>query len=322
MKKLLFTLIAFLLALNTWAVTLKIGVLAPEGTNWAKNMKKMAKEVRKATNKKVKFKFYFGGSQGDEHDVLRKIRVGQLHGGFFTGKTLGDINGDVRVMEIPFSFEGNREIAWNTLNKMSPYFNEKLKKNEFVNLGFIEIGMVYFVSQKEAANLDAMKGIKIWSWEGDKLVSTMIQELNLVSVPLALPDVLSSLSTGIIEAAYAPPMGMLALQWNTKIKFIVDFPIAYSVGAFLLHDKAWNRIKPEHREAVASIAKKYIDNVSKANIDDNQAALTAMKDAGIKFIKFPEADVNKAKAVRNIVVDKLKDKLFSSDSLNKLQSKL
>ncbi len=322
MKTLALVIITFLFSMNIWSLTLKIGVLAPEGTNWAKNMKKMAKEVRKATDKKVKFKFYFGGSQGDEHDVLRKIRVGQLHGGFFTGKTLGDINGDVRVMEIPFNFEGNREKAWSTLNKLSPYFNEKLKKNEFVNLGFIEIGMVYFVSQKETASLDAMKGIKIWSWEGDKLVSTMIQELNLVSVPLALPDVLSSLSTGIIEAAYAPPMGMLALQWNTKIKYIVDFPIAYSVGAFLLHEKAWKKIKPEHRKVVAEISKKYIDNVSNANIADNQAALKAMKDAGIKFINFPAQDVNKAKAVRNIVVDKLKDKLFSADSLSKLQSTL
>jgi TRAP-type C4-dicarboxylate transport system substrate-binding protein len=322
MSKLIPVLVTMILSFNVWGVTLKIGVLAPEGTNWAKNMKKMAKEVKAATDKKVKFKFYFGGSQGDEHDVLRKIRVGQLQGGFFTGKTLGDINGDVRVMEIPFNFEGDREKAWNTLNKLSPYFNDKLRNNEFVNLGFIEIGMVYFVSQKETRNLASMKGIKIWSWEGDKLVSSMIDELNLVSVPLALPDVLSSLSTGIIEAAYAPPMGMLALQWNTKIKYIVDFPIAYSVGAFLIHDKSWNKVKPEHRKIVQDIAKKYIDNVSKSNVKDNKAALAAMKDAGIKFIKFPDQDVNKAKAVRNVVVDKLKNKLFSSDSLNKLQSSL
>lgn len=322
MKSLFLIILTFLFTFSLYAKTFKIGVLAPEGTNWATNMKKMAKEVKKATDKKVKFKFYFGGSQGDEHDVLRKIRVGQLHGGFFTGKTLGDINGDVRVMEIPFNFEGDREKAWATLNKLSPYFNEKLKKNEFINLGFIEIGMVYFVSQKEASSLDAMKGIKIWSWEGDKLVSTMIQEMNLVSVPLALPDVLSSLSTGIIEAAYAPPMGMLALQWNTKIKYIVDFPIAYSVGAFLLHDKAWNKMKPEHRKIVQNIAKKYIDKVSNANVADNEAALKAMKDAGIKFLKFPDKDVNKAKEVRNVVVDKLKDKLFSSDSLTKLQKSL
>ena len=58
------------------------------------------------------------------------------------------------------------------------------------------------------------------------------------------------------------------------------------------------------------------------HIADNEAALKAMKDAGIKFLKFPEKDVSKAKEVRNVVVDKLKDKLFSSDSLNKLQKSL
>ena len=76
---------SFLLCANTFGVTLKVGVLAPEGTNWSNSLKKMAKEIREKTNKKVKIKFYFGGSQGDEPDVLRKIRVGQLHGGIFTG---------------------------------------------------------------------------------------------------------------------------------------------------------------------------------------------------------------------------------------------
>ena len=246
MKKLLIASL-LLLGSQTFAAKLKVGVLAPEGTNWAKNMKKMAKEIKKATNGDVNFKFYFGGSQGDEVDVLRKVRINQLQGGVFTGKTLGEIEGDIRVMEIPFQFGADREKAWSTLEKLAPYFDKKLAAKKFQNLGYFEIGMVYFVSQKKTPDLASLGGVKIWSWEGDKIVSEMMKTLNLVSVPLPLPDVLSSLSTGVIEATYSPLMAMVALQWNTKIKYLVDFPIAYSVGAFLLSDKAWNKIKPEHR---------------------------------------------------------------------------
>ena len=52
----------------------------------AKSIKSFAKEVKKATKGKVKFKVFYGGVQGDEPVVLQKIRVGQLHGGIFTGK--------------------------------------------------------------------------------------------------------------------------------------------------------------------------------------------------------------------------------------------
>ena len=70
-------------------VTLKLALMAPEDTSWAKNLKSMAKEVSDATKGRVEFKIYFGGSQGDEPDILRKIHINQLHGGIFTGKTLG-----------------------------------------------------------------------------------------------------------------------------------------------------------------------------------------------------------------------------------------
>src|SRR5690606_20117387 len=124
-------------------------------------------------------------------------------------------------IELPFTFGDNRTKALDTLVKMTPFFDKQFDAAGFQNLGFFELGMIYFVSQVKTNKLDELGGVKIWSWEGDKLVEAMIKELNLVSVPLPLPDVLSSLSTGIVQAAYAPPMGMLALQWNTKIKYIV-----------------------------------------------------------------------------------------------------
>ena len=119
--KVLWMIIGLILGTESHAITIKMGVLAPEGTAWAQNLKRMAKEIKKATENKVKLKIYYGGSQGDEPDVLRKIRVGQLHGGIFTGKTLGEISGDVRVIEVPFNFSGDGKRAWRTVVKMTDF---------------------------------------------------------------------------------------------------------------------------------------------------------------------------------------------------------
>ena len=129
MKTILFTLLFSMVSAN--AAPIKVGVLAPEGTGWAKNIKKMTTEIKDATKGNVEIKVYYGGSQGDEQDVLRKIRIGQLHGGIFTGKTLGEINGDVRVIEIPFTFNHDRAKALKTLQNMAPYFNQKYEVNKF-----------------------------------------------------------------------------------------------------------------------------------------------------------------------------------------------
>lgn len=301
------------------ALTIKVGVLAPEGTAWAQKLKKMTKEVKKATQGEIRFKIYYGGVQGDEPDVLRKIRVGQLHGGIFTGKTLGDIDGNVRVVEIPFNFQGDREQAWKMVEKMSSYFNKRFLENKFVNLGFFELGFVYIVSRKNIPNLDALKKVKMWTWEGDKLADAMIDSMELVSVPLALPDVLTSFSTGIIQAAYAPPMGIVALQWNSKIKYLIDLPIAYSMGAFLIDERQWKKIPSPHQKIIRDIGARYILQISRANDHDNKEALRAMKELGVHFIKFSEQDKQRAASYRKKVITKLTGKLFTPKAIQKFE---
>lgn len=297
----------------------KLAVLVPEGTSWGNSLKKFSKEVEGATGGEVNFKIYYGGVSGDEPDVLRKIRIGQLHGGIFTGKTLGDINGDVRSMEIPFTFYSNQKKASDTLMKLTSQFDATFKSKGFINLGFYEIGQVYVVSTKKVSNLNELKGIKIWSWEGDPLVGAMLDSLKLVSVPLALPDVLSSLSTGIIDAAYAPPLAILALQWNTKVRYLVDFPTAFSIGSLLVSDKTWSKIKPDHQQKILALSKKYVKEANDKSIEESESAKQLLKKSGVEFVSFPEADYKAAAAVRTQVINKLKDKYISSKVLQSLE---
>lgn len=321
MKK---TLLALSLAFsfNALAAPIKVGVLVPEGTGWAKIIKKMTSEIKEATKGNVEIKVYYGGSQGDEQDVLRKIRIGQLHGGIFTGKTLGDINGDVRAMEIPFTFNNNRDKALKTLQNLTPFFNQNFEKNKFKSLATFEIGQIYLVSQKKVQDLNGTKSLKIWSWEGDPVVNTMFESMNLIGVPLALPDVLSSLTTGVIDAAYAPGIGIISLQWNTKIKYVVDFPISYSIGAFVITSSTWEKISPADQALVSAISKKYESEINNTNEKDNKDAFNSMRAQKIEFIKFNDADIKVAQGYRQEIAKKLKGKLFSEEAWKKVEAEL
>lgn len=321
MKTILLSL-TLLTALNLHAATIKVGVLAPEGTGWAKNIKKMTSEIKEATKGNVELKVYYGGSQGDEQDVLRKIRIGQLQGGIFTGKTLGEINGDVRVLELPFTFNHNEGKALKTMQAMAPYFNAKYEQNKFKNLATFGIGQVYFVTQKKVQDLNSIKSLKIWSWDGDPIVSTLFESMKLIGVPLALPDVLSSLSTGVVEAAYAPPIGIIALQWNTKVKYMVDFPISYSIGAFVITSAAWSKISPADQKIVQDISKKYEGEINTGNAKDNADALAAMKAQKIEFVKFSDAEIKIAQGYRQDMIKRLKGKLFSDEAFKKMEAEI
>jgi TRAP-type C4-dicarboxylate transport system substrate-binding protein len=320
--KIVTLLMTLLFMQNLLATTLKLAVLTPEGTTWSNSLKDMAKEIKTATNGDVELKIYYGGVAGDEPDVLRKIRVKQLHGGIFTGKTLGEIYGDVRVLELPFNFKLDRNKAYQSLVRMTPAFNSGFSKKGFKTLGYYEVGLIYLVSTKKASNMDELKGLKIWAWEGDQVVATMVDSLKLVSVPLALPDVLASLSTGVIDAAYSSPLGILALQWQTKIKYLVDFPVAYSVAAFLISETEWAKIKPASQKIVEDIARKYSEIANQTTIKENEDALASLKKLNIEFLKFPESDMKKGDTIRADVVSKLKGKLISVEAITNLNKEL
>lgn len=318
MKLFAFLLLSLSTAFAT--TTVKLAVLVPEATTWGSALKNFAKEAQAATNGEVQFKVYYGGVSGDEPDVLRKIRVGQLGGGIFTGKTLGDIHGDVRVMELPFTFQQDRAKAMATLSRLAPRFDAGLAKKGFVNLGFFEVGQVYIVSTKKVDSLAALRGVKVWAWEGDDLVKAMIESVGLVSVPLAITDVLSSLSTGIIDAAYAPPLGLLALQWHSKVKYLVDFPTAWSIGALLVSQKDWAKISAVHQTKLLALARQHVDRANVRTIQENEEARNILKQTGIQFLPFPASDAAQADGFRQKAVAKLKGKMFSEEILKELEA--
>jgi len=319
-KKLLliiaFFFVSNLLSLNCHALEIKLALLSPEGSNWANQIQKFSQEVKTATKGAVSFKTYFGGVAGDETDVIRKIHIGQFQGGIFTTRTLGDIYRDVRVIEIPFTFKGDRQTAWKTLEKMAPNFNQGLGHAGFKNLGFFELGNIYFVSTKKVTSIEDLKKLKIWIWGGDQLISGLMKSLQLVSVPLALPDVLTSMSMGVIDAAYASPEAIIALQWHNKIKYLIDFPLAFSLGAFLLSHESWAKIPVKEQKIIEDLSQKMVKSANLKTIENNQAALSALKKNGVEFISLTAADVARTEAIYLDIIKNLKGEVISSHMMD------
>lgn len=318
--RLLLTVFLLIATTSVFAAKIKLATIVPKGTNWAKTLKKMSQEIEDKTAGKVQLKIYYGGVQGDEPDVLRKTKIGQLHGGIFTGKTLGDIFPDVRAIELPFNFYNDNEKAIKAISNNADYFNTNIREKGFENLGFYGIGKVYVVTTKEVKNINEMKGIKMWAWEGDPIIEAMMKSLGLVSIPLALPDVLTSLSTNMIESAYAPPLGILALQWQSKVKYLIDFPTAFTIGALLISNKQWEKISPQHQKVVKEIATKYVQLANQEAIQDNTKAKEELKKLGVKFVEFDKQDLEKAEEIRKNVISQLEGKVLSTKIIQNIEA--
>ena len=259
--KRLFVCITVIMALATAvpafaAKEIKLAIVAPEGSTWATVVREWNEELKSKTGGQVAFKVYAGGVQGDERDVLRKMKVGQLDAAGFTGLGLGIVNPEVRILELPFLFRDYAEVDRVTA-KIQPKMEAGFAKKGFILLGWAEAGFVNIFSNKPITKLAELKGVKMWLWDSDPLVTSMCNTFDIVPIPLALTDVLTSLQTNLIDATYAPPLGAIALQWFTRTKYYTTDRLSNSTGAFLISKRAMGKLTPSEQKVLKETARKY-----------------------------------------------------------------
>jgi TRAP-type C4-dicarboxylate transport system substrate-binding protein len=308
-------LIIFLTTDADAGTRIKIATLAPEGTSWMKVMNAMAAEVKEKTGGDVQLKFYSGGVMGDEGDVIRKMKFGQIQGGGFTGRGLGEINPEERVLELPMLFKNDAEVDC-VLKKVTPRLAKGFLKKGFVMLGWAEVGHIYIFANKPVTNKKDLQGLKMWMWEGDPLSKAMFEVHDLVPVPLDLPNVLTSMQTGLIDAIYNSPYATVALQWHTRVKYMADLKLAYGTGALLITKKQFKKLTTKQQKILKEVASKHLGKLTTITRQENKDAMAPIKKAGIKVIQVKDAD--KIEAVSSEVYQSLSGKLYSSSFLKQV----
>ena len=307
-------LILFLSISINAATKIKFATVATEGSTWMKVMHELAKAVEDSTNGEVKFKIYPGAVQGDEKDVLRKMRIGQLHSAGFTGVGLGEILPEVRIMDAPFLFNTYEEVDY-VSNKLSDYFAQKFEEKGYILLGWAEVGFVYVFTNTPVNDIKDMNGVKMWMWEGDPIAEAAFTSMDINPIPLSLTDVLTSLQTNLINGVYISPLACTALQWHTKVKYMLELPLADSNGAILLTKKQYAKLSPEQQNILKYFSTKYLRQLTQLSREDNAKSLELIKKAGIKFTNITDTNQlqsfkDAGKKARRSLVGKLYDQDF------------
>jgi len=301
---------------------IKFATLAPEGSSWMNQMHRLGKDLSTATQGSVEFKFYPGGVSGDEIDVIRKMRIGQVHAAGFTGVGLGEILPEVRVLDLPFLFRDDKEIEY-VYEKMTDHFAARFEEKGYVLLGWVPVGWIHFFSKKEITAIDDLNNTKAWMWEGDPLVQNMYRRLAVNPHPLSVTDVLLSLQTGMIDTVYASPVGALALQWFTKVHAMSALRMANATGAVLISERQFKKFSAAEQKAVREASKKNLKALVERIQADNDQAIEVMKQNGLKIAPLPTGnELDRFLQVGESVQKDLIGKLFDQKLLDQVLSHL
>jgi len=296
--------------------------MAPEGTDAMKTLRAIDAEVQKKTGGKLKFKFYSGGRQGEEKDVVRKIRFGQLHAGGFTGVGLGEIAPEVRILDAPWLFRDHKEVD-HIYNKFSGYFEEAFRKKGYILLGWTEVGFIHVFSNIPVHSVADMKKLKIWVWEGDPIAEAAFKVMGIHPIPLSVADVNTSLQTGLIDSVYSAPYYAIALQWHEKTKYIYSVTMANASGAVLISKKFFDKLPKDQQKILRESSRTHLKKLNIRIREQNVAALATLKKQGLTLTE--PANAGELKIYEKAGADarrSLVGRLYSKAILTKVEDAL
>jgi TRAP-type C4-dicarboxylate transport system substrate-binding protein len=262
------------------SVAVKLASVVPENSIWDKNLKQMAAEWNQATGGRVSVTVFSGGTQGDEPTVLRKMRVDALQAASLTVVGLGTIDASFNVFNVPFFFESYDELN-EVQAKLTPEISKRVEAKGFVLLNWGHGGWTQVFTKKPVRTLDELKKTKLWTSAGSDRMVQWFKANGFEPRAMAMTDIMTGLTTGMIEAVPTTPLAAMLFQWYRQTPNMIDIGLAPVIGATVVTRKTWNKIpaadRPKLLAAAAGVQKRLEGDVPK----QDAAAIAAMKRSGL-----------------------------------------
>jgi TRAP-type C4-dicarboxylate transport system substrate-binding protein len=233
--------------------TIKLATVVPQGSVWDKNLKQMGDEWTAATGGRVAVTVFSGGAQGDEQTVLRKMRLDAIQAAAFTAVGLGSIDAAFNVFDIPFFFDSYDELNYVT-DKLTPVLRKRIEPKGFVLLNWGHGGWTQVFTKKPVQTVDDLKQIKLWTSAGNDRMVQWFKANGFQPRAMAMTDILTGLTTGMIEGLPTTPLAAMLFQWDRQTPFMLELGLAPIVGAGVITTKAWNAIPAADRPKLEAAA--------------------------------------------------------------------
>ncbi|MBN1696908.1 MAG: TRAP transporter substrate-binding protein DctP [Spirochaetales bacterium] len=291
-----------------YGITIKLGSLAPANSLWDKSLKELAAEWSRLSNGKVVLKIYPGGIAGDEDVMIRKIKLRQLHAAAITCIGINKIEKGILSISVPMLIRTEDELFY-ILERMTPYLEKELEKKQFIAIGFTFAGWVHFFTRNPVRTPEDLKNQKMWLWEGSPAVVQIWKKAGFSVIPLGVPDILTSLQSGMIDGLATSPLSAAVYQWFAVADNMTAINWAPMTAGLLISKSIWQKIPEDLRPQLKKSARNILQKVNTRMIEADNEAIAIMQQHGLVVQEVtPEDEVKWEK-----LVEENFEKLISTD---------
>jgi TRAP-type C4-dicarboxylate transport system substrate-binding protein len=205
-----------------------------------------ADKWKKMSNGRVNVILFAGGVAGDDPDVVRKMRLGTLHGGVLTSVGVAEVDKSVYALGVPMMYASYDEV-YAVLEKMRPRLEAALDAQGFVVLNWADAGWVHFFTQQPVRTPDDLRKLSLFTWANDIDSIEIYKSFGFKVRPLPSTEIATALQTGLVEAVGVPPQVAVITQYYNYAKNMTDMDWEPVLGATVIRKSVWEKIPADAR---------------------------------------------------------------------------
>ncbi len=266
--------------------TIKVATLAPKGSAFHKVLAQLADEWKTLSDGEVRLKIYPGGVAGDDAEVVRKIRLGTLHGGLITAGGLREISLAAHALQIPLAYRSWDEYDY-VLDKLRPQLDAAYRAEGFEVLAWGDGGWVRLLSKKPIVTPEDAGAQKLFVFQGSSSQIELWRKTGFNPVPLPATEITTALQTGLIEAVPTTAQAAVLMRWHDHAKHLTEAKWAPFVGALIIDAKVWAKLDPALREKMAAAARTAGERLEAISRKTDADSVTEMASRGLTVNAIP-----------------------------------
>jgi TRAP-type C4-dicarboxylate transport system substrate-binding protein len=227
-------------------ITLRLATAAPKGTSWAKAIDEYATHVEAGTQGAVRVKVYYGGTAGDETEVMARMERGQLDGAVSGGPICIDVMPSARVLHLAGLFESEQEML-DVAKEMSPIFADEAHARGYALIGVGSLGPVMLFTRRRVTDFAGLQKTPLWGWELSTVFNQDSVAMGMNVVPASLQGASRAYEDGRVDGFWATPIAALGFQWYSQVRYFMPIDEVYLAGCLLLREPSLDGMSAESR---------------------------------------------------------------------------
>ncbi len=268
---------------------LSFATLAPPGSTFMRVFDASNRELRRRTNGQLSIRWYAGGVQGDESEVVRKIRTGRLDGAAITAVGLGQIHRPVLAFQLPGMFPNSAAFI-HARDALRTDLQAAFVAQGFDMLGFGSTGAPRLLSTRAIHVPTDLRQAHPWQWRDDLITPALYAEAGATGVPLQVPEVLSAIQTNRVDTFIASPLIAISLQWASQMRYMSGRSDVSSLGSMVISHTALGSLPADQQQILREVTAQYDTLLARNVSHDDEAAATTLQQRGVQVIELNEAE--------------------------------